>query len=323
MAEVAHDLTERIKNDESMCKIRETYFMMDALDTHSEEEWIILKNRHESQKRIRISIEAIEYESFGIFENCEELANEIESNYHIYDGFVIVQSWDNIDNVSSCLSFMMEDLSKPIVFTGGRIPLEEPGNDLISNFMEACFIAGAFEIPEVCIFCDSKLMRANRTIVFQPDSVNALKSPNFKLLGQKNATLTINWKNIRKKPTGGLLNECKVNRDYDSRIGHCFYVPDLSKSEIDSLFKNENNSAILMEFFGAGNTPEEESYLVKSMKEVIAKGVPVFFTSQCHKGHVSSLYASSAVAYGAIACEDLTVPCAIAKIGFLIKKVSF
>lgn len=76
-----------------------------------------------------------------------------------------------------------------------------------------------------------------------------------------------------------------------------------------------------MEFFGTGNTPDENSYLVKSMKEAIDRGIPVFFTTQCHKGYVSSKYASSAVAYGAIACEDLTVPAAFAKIGFLTKKV--
>lgn len=166
-------------------------------------------------------------------------------------------------------------------------------------------------------------MRANRTIVYSPDSVNAFRSPNYKLLGYKNATLEIKWGLINKKPAGGLLQDCRIDTDYDSRISHCYYVPDMSTEQVDSIFKDESCSAILMEFFGAGNTPNENSYLIQSMKKVISRGIPVFFTSQCHKGAVSSTYASSAVAYGAIACEDLTVPAALAKIGFLISKVKF
>lgn len=86
---------------------------------------------------------------------------------------------------------MIEDLCKPVIFTGGRIPLEESHCDLIGNFTEACFIAGAFEIPEVCILCNKKLMRANRTVLVQPDSVDAFFSPNFKILGHTNARLKI------------------------------------------------------------------------------------------------------------------------------------
>lgn len=240
----------------------------------------------------------------------------------MYDGFVIVQTWDNMDYVSSCLSFVMEDLSKPIIFTGGRIPLHQPNTDLIPNILESCFIAGAFEIPEVCIFCNNKLLRANRTILYKPNSVDAFRSPNFKPLGNKTATLSIKWGIINKKTTGALLEDLKINNKFNSNINHCYYIPELTNSQVDSIFKDESAAAIMVEFFGAGNTPQEDSYIVKSMKKAIERGTPVFFTSQCHKGSVSSLYASSAVRYGAIACEDLTVPAAIAKIGFLIEKVS-
>lgn len=86
--EVADDLTNRIKNDENVTKIRETFFMMDELN--SPENWIILKERQESNKTIRINIEALEYQEFGTFENCQEIAEEIEQSYFMYDGFVIV-----------------------------------------------------------------------------------------------------------------------------------------------------------------------------------------------------------------------------------------
>ena len=321
LAEVAEELADQFRKDEKVCKIRETYFIMDEFN--SDENWILLKDRSETKKNIRINIEPLEFKEMGHFENALEIAEEIQDQYFMYDGFVIVQTWDNMDYLSSCLSFMMEDLCKPIIFTGGRIPLHEPNTDLIPNLLESCFIAGAFEIPEVCIFCNNILLRANRSVVYMPNSVHAFRSPNFKPLGLKNATLSIKWGLINKKPTGGVLRDFKINDDFSSNINHCYYVPDLTNDQIDAIFKDESVEAVLMEFFGAGNTPEDDSYLVKSMKDAIKRGIPVFFTSQCHKGAVSSLYASSAVGYGAIACEDLTVPSAIAKIGFLIKKVNF
>lgn len=124
---------------------------------------------------------------------------------------MVLQTWNNMDYLSSCLSFMIEDLCKPIIFTGGRIPLEESHCDLIGNFTEACFIAGAFEIPEVCILCNKKLMRANRTVLVQPDSVDAFYSPNFKILGHTNARLKIEWSNIRKKPPGHDSSICLID----------------------------------------------------------------------------------------------------------------
>lgn len=317
--EVSDDLIVRIKGDESVCKTRETYFMMDTLKCS--ENWIILKDRQESAKQIRINIKGLEFKEIGVFDQCLELAEVIQNCYTQYDGFVVIQSWDRMDYRSSCLGFMIEDLSKPIIFTGGRIPLEEPNSDLFRNLFESCLVAGAFEIPEVCIFCNSKLMRANRAILYQPDCVDAFISPNFKLLGIKDATLNIKWNLVEKKPSGGVTNSFKINKEFSGHINHCYYVPDLAKEQINSIFQDKTCTAILMEFFGAGNTPEEGSYLVQQMKAAIARGIPVFFTSQCHKGTVSAVYASSAVAYGAIACEDLTVPSAFAKIGFLTKKV--
>jgi L-asparaginase/Glu-tRNA(Gln) amidotransferase subunit D len=183
---------------------------------------------------------------------------------------------------------MLENLTKPVVFTGGRICMEEPNNDLIINLMESCFIAGAMEIPEVCIYCDCKLFRANRAVLYQPNCVNAFISPNSRLLGVKSAKINIKWRLTRKKPKVNLLENIKINREFNSNVNHCYYIPGLCESEIDSIFDDPHCSTMLVEFFGAGNTPDVDSYLVKKMKEAIDRKCLVFFTSQCHKGTVSS-----------------------------------
>ena len=258
----------------------------------------------------------------NIFQKTLAIARNIESCYFNYDGFVIVQTWEDSDMLSSCLSFMIQGLTKPIIFTGGVAPMEQMNNDLIPNLIESCFISGAYEIPEVMIYCSKQLFRANRTFLNQPDSVYSFSSPNYPVLAEKETTLKINWEAVLKKPIGS-LDMIILNEDFNDGIRHCYVVPDLSTQQVDNVFdEDDSTQAILVEAFGTGNLPSESSYFVQSLKKALARGVPVFFTSQCHKGGVESLYESSAVAHGTISCEDLTVPAAYAKIAFLTKKVA-
>lgn len=213
---------------------------------------------------------------------------------------------------------MVQGLTKPIIFTGGKSKMFDMNNDIVPNLKESCFIAGAYDIPEVCIYCNSKLYRANRTFLYDPASFDAFNSPNFELLGKKDETMRINWGLVRKRKHSS-DHYLTINKNFEDNVTHCYNIPDLSKEQIDDIF-HEDKKAILIEAFGTGNLPGSDSYFVEKMKAALKMGIPVFHTSQCHKGRIASTYEVSASAFGTISCEDLTIPAAIAKIGFLVKK---
>jgi lysophospholipase len=129
------------------------------------------------------------------------IGRSITSNYEDYDAFIILHGTDTMNYTASVLSFMFENLNKPIIVTGSMIPLITMRNDACKNLVDALTIAGTFHIPEVCLLFDSKLFRGNRTIKNDNMGLDAFESPNLKPLVQMGINIKVNWDIILQPPT--------------------------------------------------------------------------------------------------------------------------
>jgi len=132
-----------------------------------------------------------------------KISKTVEENYKKYDGFVILHGTDTMAYTASALSFMLENLKKPVVVTGSQIPLLEMKNDAIDNLLGSLIVAGHFEIPEVLIFFHNTLMRGNRTQKESTSEMGAFTSPNFRPLGVMGVTFEISWDHIERQVYDG------------------------------------------------------------------------------------------------------------------------
>lgn len=130
-----------------------------------------------------------------------QIATAIKKHYKAFDGFIILHGTDTMAYTASALSFMFENLSKPVILTGAQIPLSEMRNDGFQNLLGSLTIAGHFMIPEVMIFFRDKLIRGNRASKVDNFGMEAFDSPKFPYLGNFGVTLEIDWKKIRNAPT--------------------------------------------------------------------------------------------------------------------------
>lgn len=118
------------------------------------------------------------------FDDWIRIATDIKKAYHKYDGFVVLHGTDTLAYTASALSFMMENLGKPVIITGSQIPVAEVRSDGMENLIGALITAGNFDIPEVCVYFNNKLMRGNRTVKLDNSALEAFDSPNMHPLAQ-------------------------------------------------------------------------------------------------------------------------------------------
>lgn len=147
-----------------------------------------------------IEINSISESSNIDFDSLKEIGHLIKENYEDYNAFIIIHGTATMHYTASVLSFMLENLNKPVIFTGSHIPLVEMRNDAQRNLIDALTVAGNFHIPEVCILFDSVLYRGNRTIKNDNMRFAAFESPNFNSLGEIGIKIKINWELILPPP---------------------------------------------------------------------------------------------------------------------------
>lgn len=141
-----------------------------------------------------IEVDDLKIESIFFDQKCvEELLELIEANYNAFDSFIVIHGTDSLAYTASFVSFMIENLSKPIIFTGSMVPLSIMRNDSFSNILGALTIAGHFNIPEVCIFFHNQLLRANRSTKIDAQGLDCFTSPNFQPLVDFKVNIEVNW----------------------------------------------------------------------------------------------------------------------------------
>jgi L-asparaginase len=250
-----------------------------------------------------------------------ELAALIEANYDTVDGFVILHGSDTMAFTASALSFMLENLDKPVIFTGSQLPISAVRTDAKENLMTSIEIAKAKKndrsrVPEVCIYFDYKLFRGNRSFKYNSSKFEAFRSPNYPILAESGVHLRFSVNDIRRPKDGEGL---KVHKNLVNDVAVLKLYPGISAKVVETILTADVRG-IVMETFGAGNTTTEQ-WFVDLLKNAIDSGKVILDISQCKVGTVElGRYETSrqlkdvGVANG----YDMTYESAVTKMMFLL-----
>jgi len=249
------------------------------------------------------------------------LAEIIERNYEKYDGFVVLHGTDTMAYTASVLSFMLENLNKPVVLTGSQLPMGVIRTDGRDNFINAIEIAAACEnsipvVPEVSICFENRVMRGNRTSKFNAENFNAFLSGNYPVLAQVGVHIKYYEQYIKPAGSGSLI----VHKTLDPSVAILKLFPGITKNVVNSILATEGLKAVILETYGAGNAPTDK-WFIETLQTSIAKGITIFNVTQCKGGSVEmGKYETSRQleSIGVVGGFDITTESAIAKLMFLL-----
>ena len=248
------------------------------------------------------------------------IAELIFDKYDEYDGFVILHGSDTMAYTASALSFMLENLSKPVVLTGSQLPIGEIRTDAKENLITALEIAatkkdGLAMVPEVCIYFDYQLFRGNRSLKYNSEKFEAFRSPNYPILAEAGVNLTFYNNYILEQPAEPL----RLHTKFNANIGVLKLYPGISRQAVEGITLSDVD-AIVLETFGSGNTSTAEWFLA-SLQEAIARGKIIVDISQCLRGSVElGKYETSKrlQQMGVLSGFDLTFEATITKLMYLL-----
>jgi L-asparaginase len=254
--------------------------------------------------------------------NWVDISKIIEENYKVYDGFVVLHGSDTMSYTASAISFMFENLSKPIIFTGSQLPIGDLRTDAKENLITSIEIASAQEngspiISEVCLYFEYKLYRANRTTKVNAEHFEAFSSPNFPPLVESGVHLKFN-KQLIKIPNS--KKRLEVRKKLNNNVVILKIFPGITKAVVESILTIKGLEGVIIETYGSGNAPTEK-WFVNLLKDAITKGIQIVNVTQCIGGSVIMGQYETSIELekiGVISGNDITTESALAKLMYLL-----
>lgn len=255
-----------------------------------------------------------------------KMAEVIEEGYDHFDGFVVLHGTDTMAYSASALSFMLENLRKPVIFTGSQLPIGLLRTDGRENLITAIEIAAARgkegpSVPEVCIYFDNKLTRGNRTTKLSAEHFDAFSSPNYPPLAEVGLHLKYFNNLIKYTPDDRKL---AVYKSFDSNVAILKLFPGINRKLIQSIISTEGLRGLIIETYGSGNAPTYD-WFINDLRHFNDSGGIILNVTQCHGGSVEmGLYETSRqmLSAGVVSGKDITSEASVTKLMHLLGRYS-
>lgn len=253
----------------------------------------------------------------------EQVARMVVSHYDEYDGFVVLHGTDTMSYSASALSFMLENLSKPVVFTGSQLPVGVLRSDAKENLLTAIEIAAAKDedgnaiVPEVTIYFEDRLFRANRTTKRNAEHFSAFNSYNYPALAKAGVHITYQPHLVH---YSDLSQPLRLHTKFDTNVAVLKLFPGIQPAVVRAVLRTRGLKGVVLETFGAGNAPSDK-WLYRELKAAVEKGIIIVNKTQCNTGSVEmGLYAVSLnlMKAGVISGYDITTEALLTKMMLLL-----
>ena len=254
-----------------------------------------------------------------------DIVEIIETNYNLFDGFVVLTGSDTMAYTSSAISFMIENLQKPIIFTGSQLPIGDLRTDAKENLITSIEIAASREnkkpiISEVCLYFEYKLYRANRTTKISAEQFEAFASKNFPALAESGVHLNFNEHLLTKNTS--VSENLIIRKKLVTDVVILKLFPGITAEVVRAILNINNLKGVVLETYGAGNAPNE-AWFLDLIEDAIQKGIKIVNVTQCSGGSVILGHYDTSVglkSIGVIGGIDITTESAIAKLMYLLSE---